>query len=751
MISEIHPDHGARRGASPEAVPLSAPALGGRAISHEILAGLLTALVIFAYSASFASLVFAGPLAGHVDLAVAAALGSAALATGVNALFGSQRFGVVAPDTPIVALLGALAAGVATSGAQALRPEAALAHGIAAFVLCSALTGIALLAVGVFRLSKWVRFVPYTVIAAFLAASGWFLVSGAIGMATGRALVDLRAALGDEEAAYRLGATLAVAVALGLSRMISGSALSTPVLVLLAFGLFAAGLQITGIDPETLRAGQWLFPAGADAPAALPPILLLRHAPPDPWVFLDALPEIVTIAGVATIAIFLNASGLEAQTGRDTDLDRDYRVNGAANLMLAALGGLPSNLSLNRSCMNYMAGGRTAVSALAAALGCLAVAAASQPLAAIAPKPLLAGMLLFMGATMLRRWLVDTFRQFSLGDWLTALAIFALIVVFGYVEGAVLGVIAACLTFALSYGRTPFIRLAMTRADCASYVERPRQQEALLRAEGGRVLVYRLQGFLFFGSAYRVSHAVRRAVEQAAEPVSSVLLDFRFVTGIDASADAAFERLGWRLRERGVGLCLTELGSGGWSRGLAARAADEPRDQAVRPTLDAGLEWCEQRLLADVGRSAPMHRPVEAWLADELGSGHAAQVMSRMRRRRAAAGERICLQGEPADTMVFVGSGRVSIYLDLGSGGQLLLKTMLGETVIGEVGFFKRLPRSASVVAETDAEYYEIDRDSFDILGSEAPHACAALQALILRVLADRLVFANRELAVQRR
>jgi SulP family sulfate permease len=723
----------------------------GRAIVAEGMAGALTALVIFAYSVSFAGLVFSGPLAGHVDLAVAAALGSAAVATGCNALFGSLRFGVVAPDTPVIALLGTMAAGVAVSDTAQFPAEAALSQGIAAFALCSAVTGALLLGVGVFRLSKWVRFIPYTVIAAFLAASGWFLVTGALGMATGASLPEAWAALDDTDAMARLGATLAVAATLWLARLATGAALSTPVTVLTGFALFAVSVQLTGADPTALREAGWLFPAPAATPPALPPILVVLETPPVMAPFFGTLPEILTIAGVATIAIFLNASGLEAETGRDLDLDRDYRANGTANLLLAAVGGLPSNLSLNRSYMNFTAGGTTRVSALAAALGCLAISAAANPLAAIAPKPLLAGMLLFMGATMLRRWLLDTARQFSTGNWLTALAIFLLIVTVGYVEGAVLGVVAACLTFAFSYGRTPFVRLAMTRADCASYVERSGTEEALLRAEGGRVLIYRLQGFLFFGSAHRVSRAVRLAVEREAAAVSSVLLDFRFVTGMDASADAAFERLCRRLREQGVRICLTELPEAGWSDALAARVARDPQGQARFPTLDAGLEWCERVLLADLGADRRTPRSVEAWLRDELGTEAAALLLARMQRRQAAAGAVICPQGGPADTMLFVGSGKVSIYLERDGAPPLLLKTMLGETVIGEIGFFKKLPRSASVVAETDAEYLEIDRAGFEALRREVPLACAALQELILRVLADRLVFANRELAVQRR
>ena len=171
-----------------------------RVLAGEFVAGGLMTLVIFAYSLSFASLVLSGPLAGHVGIAAAATLVSAALAATVSAFFSSMRFAIVAPDTPVIAILGALAASLVVAGRPGLTEHQAVSYAIEAFAVCAATTGAVLLAVGAFKLSKWVRFVPHTVVAAFLGASGWFLVTGAATMAAGTP-IDANVLSGADEGA----------------------------------------------------------------------------------------------------------------------------------------------------------------------------------------------------------------------------------------------------------------------------------------------------------------------------------------------------------------------------------------------------------------------------------------------------------------------------------------------------------------------------------------------------------------------
>ena len=48
-------------------------------------------------------------------------------------------------------------------------------------------TGLVLLLLGIFKMGRWIRFVPFPVIAGFMAASGWFLAVGGLHVLAGSA------------------------------------------------------------------------------------------------------------------------------------------------------------------------------------------------------------------------------------------------------------------------------------------------------------------------------------------------------------------------------------------------------------------------------------------------------------------------------------------------------------------------------------------------------------------------------------
>ena len=175
---------------SPRGWSASLKAAGAQARIQDLTAGLLLALVTFAYSVSFGALIFSGRLAEYSGLGVVSALLSAALATLVIARFSSFRHALAGPDTPVAAILSALAIGVAGVSPVEASAGQVLANVVMALIICSVITACLLTAVGVFRLSKWMRFIPYTVVAGFLAASGWFLIDGAAIMMVGEPMHD---------------------------------------------------------------------------------------------------------------------------------------------------------------------------------------------------------------------------------------------------------------------------------------------------------------------------------------------------------------------------------------------------------------------------------------------------------------------------------------------------------------------------------------------------------------------------------
>jgi CRP/FNR family cyclic AMP-dependent transcriptional regulator len=98
------------------------------------------------------------------------------------------------------------------------------------------------------------------------------------------------------------------------------------------------------------------------------------------------------------------------------------------------------------------------------------------------------------------------------------------------------------------------------------------------------------------------------------------------------------------------------------------------------------------------------------------------------------AGDVIFQQGDPAEELFIIKSGKVEIRL-----GNRLLDTLLEVCIFGEMALVDHSPRSATAVALTDATIVPVDEKQFLFLVSQTPHF--ALN--VLRVLAQRLRASN--------
>jgi CRP/FNR family cyclic AMP-dependent transcriptional regulator len=98
------------------------------------------------------------------------------------------------------------------------------------------------------------------------------------------------------------------------------------------------------------------------------------------------------------------------------------------------------------------------------------------------------------------------------------------------------------------------------------------------------------------------------------------------------------------------------------------------------------------------------------------------------------AGDVIFQQGDPAEELYIIKSGKVEIRL-----GNRLLDTLPEVCIFGEMALVDHSPRSATAVALTDATIVPVDEKQFLFLVSRTPHF--ALN--VLRVLAQRLRASN--------
>ncbi len=72
-------------------------------------------------------------------------------------------------------------------------------------------------------------------------------------------------------------------------------------------------------------------------------------------------------------------------------------------------------------------------------------------------------------------------------------------------------------------------------------------------------------------------------------------------------------------------------------------------------------------------------------------------------------------------------------------------------TTIGEMGLVSHAPRSATIQAEVASVLYVLNTHQFEAIKADDPGAGQKLLTYFVSVMAERLTFANRTIAVLRR
>jgi SulP family sulfate permease len=652
------------------------------------------------------------------------------------------------PDTPAIAVMSVLAGSIAAAlAAKGASTQTIILNVMVAISVSTLFTGFLLFGLGALKLGQWLRFIPYPVIAGFLAASGWLLITGGVEVVT-QSNLTLSPTSWAMLYSSTYGPQILVGLAFAASIVLIGRLVPDYLSLPIAFIAFLVVLNIVlfGFTPEEVRRA-WFLPSLGQLTLWWPIAAVMQHDV-DWGVLAQSSAEIGAVCGITAISMLLDVSSLEVARQKSADLDKEFRTNGFANILAAVAGGAGGNLSLNGALLIEKSGAVGRLGGVIAALVCAVVLFAGADIGAMVPKAILMGMLAYLGATILAET-VHSPAQSSLAEWALAGTIMLVIVNFGYLMGVVLGVIGACLMFALSYSRIGVIRRHLNRGDFSSNVERAPEQSRILREEGVRLHVFWLSGFIFFGSSNGLFERIRRVIDaQDEKPVGYVVLDFSAVPGLDTSAVLSLIKLRNYCNEHDVTLVFCGLNEAMNTSFKKAGFFTGGQPHQVFATRNEAVEWCEDMLLMyhEVGEASA--HSFEGWLTHELGgAADMSRITPYLDRRELKVGEALFRQGEPPDSVEILASGCVAITIKDEQGRPIRLRRMMGYTVVGEMGFYRQVPRTATVIAEEPSVVYRLTRESFDKMQEQDPTAASVFHKLIIRLLSDRLEFANREIS----
>jgi SulP family sulfate permease len=712
-------------------------------LAPGIASGLVIGLLEVIVAISFSALIYSGDISSFIGIGIGFAL-IGAIITGVVVTLVSSLPGTISgiQDAPAAILALMAAAIIASMPRDATSLDTFITVAVA-IAVTTFICGIFLLGLGYFNLGELVRFLPYPVVGGFLAGTGWLLVVGSISLMT-----DITPSLVEISTLFQVeilirwlpGLIFALVLMVILNRY--NHFLLLLGLVFGGFVTFYLVMWLAGFSILEASANGWLlgpFPEGNFFQS----IPLSALADVD-WTLISAqIGNMVTILIISAFALLLNISSLELVAKEDMDVNRELRAAGVSNVFTGFFAGLVGFQQLSFSAMNQKIGAQTRLTGLLAVAVCIAALVAGTAFIAILPKVVFASLLLYFGMTFLYEFAYETWFELPKADYFIILLILVVIATVGFLEGVVVGILAAVILFAVNYSKVDVIKHSLTGATYKSTIARPKMHARLLQRYGKRILILELQGYIFFGTANYLLEQIRAHINQYANTrLCFLLLDFSHVTGIDSSVAVTFRKMDQLLQQSNASIVLTGLSVKILTFLQKSGFFEIDEDSFhISTDLDHGVEWCEYKLLQSTG---VLERDSRKSFHDQLkilvgDSELIFRIINYLEKQELAAGEYVINQGDSPGDLYFLEDGIVTVQLEIPGEVPRRLNTLSSENLVGELGFYLGSKRNASVVTETRTTFYKLTTESLRKMESEEPEAAALFHKFIAHIMAEKL------------
>ena len=423
-------------------------------------------------------------------------------------------------------------------------------YGLANLILATAMSGVMLFAMGVFKLGTLVRFIPVAVILGFTNGIAVLIalsqIKDFLGLQTGAMPANFFGMLNTLGGA--LPSVNPTAAALATAALVLIVVWHTGLPRLAARHPWAGRLalvpgSVIALVAATGVAWWWQLPVETigsrfgGVPAALPALTW----PAFSWEtarFL--LIPATTLALLGAIESLLCARVADGMIDDRHDPNQELMAQGIANFVTPFFGGMPATGTIARTVTNVKSGGRSPIAGMVHAATLLFIVLLAAPLAQHIPLAAMAAILMFVAWNMGEWREFAHLRQFRLPYRLTLLTVFVLTVVVDLTVAVEVGLIAACITF--------IYRI--------SSLSRREQIDASGRLSGAATrdaACYRFYGALFFG-AVQLVESLRTEL-----PSRLLVLDLKNVIYVDSSGADALMDLARACRTSGVRLVLCGL------------------------------------------------------------------------------------------------------------------------------------------------------------------------------------------------
>jgi SulP family sulfate permease len=504
----------------------------GALFSKDVMAGITVGIVALPLAMAFAIASGLKPEAG---------IFTAIIAGGLISVLGGSRVQIGGPAGAFIVIVY----GIVDH------------YGVANLLLATAMSGIFLLLMGIFRIGSLIRFIPIAVIIGFTNGIAVLIALSQIKEFFGLQIPKMPAEFFQAVQALYSAADTINPIALMISigslvlliawrilqkklaylRHIPGTvvamAAATVFTSVLSLPVDTIGSRFGGI-PSGLPSFEWIPISWSTAQFVIAPA--------------------ITLALLGAIESLLCARVADNLIRDRHDSNQELMAQGMANIVTPFFGGMPATGTIARTVTNVQSGASTPIAGIVHSMTLFVIILFGAPLAQHIPLASLAAILMFVAWNMGEWKKFLDLKQFRLPYRITMLSVFFLTIMLDLTVAIQVGLLLAFITFIYRIS-------SLSRYEPANTTDFPD-----LLQQQGKIAAFRMYGAIFFG-AVKMLESIENEL-----PSNTLLLDLKNVIYIDVSGMDAILELEQVCRAKGIKLIICGL-------------AHQPHEMAIRGGL----------------------------------------------------------------------------------------------------------------------------------------------------------------------
>jgi SulP family sulfate permease len=389
-------------------------------------------------------------------------------------------------------------------------------HGITGLIIATIMAGVMLVLLGVFRLGKIIKFIPYPIIVGFTSGIAVSIFATQIpdffGLSfSGEAVPgDFIGKLGVyfrhfntvqwANFAITVVSVLIIIFTPKIIRKIPGALVAIVLMTVVAWVL-NGHFGLMGVDTIGDR-----FNISAALPQAqIPPF--------DMTTLIELFPVAITIALLGAIESLLSATVADGVIGGEKhNANTELIAQGVANIITPLFGGIPATGAIARTMTNINNGGRMPLAGMIHAAVLLLILLFFMPLAQYIPMACLAGILAVVSYNMSEWRSFRALLRAQKSDVAVLLATFLLTVFFDLTIAIEVGMLLAVILFLRRINSHSGMSVIMDKLDLTDESESGRED---IHDLPSGVEVYEIDGPFFFGIANKFDESMRTIGDRA--------------------------------------------------------------------------------------------------------------------------------------------------------------------------------------------------------------------------------------------